>query len=298
MSKNNALSVFSFRGNSVRTVTENREPMFCLADVCKVLDLDQVSRVKSRLKKDGVTISKVIDSMGRPQEMTFISEQNLYKVIFQSRKPEAEAFTDWVTGEVLPAIRKTGKYSSMVQPELPVKSQGIPIGSLLRMDYKGIPVIPSVTLMEITGLRNARFHKLAGFDTLKEGIDIFRVKGVKNSLYRKLKKAGYNISGGVISLNLLTESGVRKFALRLKHSAAKHNPLEIADDVPALPPPPAIQVIPVSERKGKKWIIANVGEEMTAEEALSEAEEIASKGRSLYLAKIKARISDTGITNC
>lgn len=297
MSKNNALSVFSFRGNSVRTVTENREPMFNLADVCKALDLTSPAKVKERLNQKGVTTIHT-PTAGGIQPMTFISEQNLYKVIFQSRKPEAEAFTDWVTGEVLPAIRKTGKYSSMVQPELPVKSQGIPIGSLLRMDYKGIPVIPSVTLMEITGLRNARFHKLAGFDTLKEGIDIFRVKGVKNSLYRKLKKAGYNISGGVISLNLLTESGVRKFALRLKHSAAKHNPFEIADDVPALPPPPAIQVIPVSERKGKKWIIANVGEEMTAEEALSEAEEIASKGRSLYLAKIKARISDTGISNC
>ena len=94
----------------VRTTVINDKPYVCLADVCKILELEQVSRVKSRLNQDGVTTSKVIDSLGREQEATFISESNLYKVIFQSRKPEAEKFTDWVTSEVLPAIRKTGEY--------------------------------------------------------------------------------------------------------------------------------------------------------------------------------------------
>lgn len=94
----------------IRTVTKDNEPMFCLADVCKALDLEQVSRVKSRLKEDGVTTSKVIDSLGREQMATFINESNLYKTIFQSRKESAERFTDWVTSEVLPSIRKTGGY--------------------------------------------------------------------------------------------------------------------------------------------------------------------------------------------
>ena len=96
---------------SVRTITKDNEPMFCLADVCKALELEQVSRVKSRLKEDGVTNSKVIDRLGREQEATFINESNLYKVIFQSRKPSAERFTDWVTSEVLPSIRNTGSYA-------------------------------------------------------------------------------------------------------------------------------------------------------------------------------------------
>ena len=96
---------------SVRTITKDNEPMFCLVDVCKALELEQVSRVKSRLKEDGVTNSKVIDRLGREQEATFINEANLYKVIFQSRKPSAERFTDWVTSEVLPSIRKTGSYA-------------------------------------------------------------------------------------------------------------------------------------------------------------------------------------------
>lgn len=94
----------------VRTVLVDNEPLFCLADVCKALRLEQVSRVKARLKEDGVTTNKVIDSLGREQVATFINESNLYKTIFQSRKESAERFTDWVTGEVLPSIRKTGSY--------------------------------------------------------------------------------------------------------------------------------------------------------------------------------------------
>lgn len=95
----------------IRTITKDDSPMFCLADVCRALELEQVSRVKSRLKADGVTTSKVIDRLGREQEATFINESNLYKTIFQSRKDSAERFTDWVTSEVLPSIRKTGGYN-------------------------------------------------------------------------------------------------------------------------------------------------------------------------------------------
>ena len=95
----------------IRTITKDDEPMFCLADVCKALELEQVSRVKARLKTDGVTTSKVTDRLGREQEATFINESNLYKTIFQSRKESAERFTEWVTSEVLPSIRKTGSYS-------------------------------------------------------------------------------------------------------------------------------------------------------------------------------------------
>lgn len=95
---------------SIRTQIINDEPYFCLADVCHALDLEQPSRVKSRLKPDGVTTSMVIDSVGRRQNANFVNELNLYKVIFQSRKESAERFTDWVAGEVLPSIRKTGGY--------------------------------------------------------------------------------------------------------------------------------------------------------------------------------------------
>jgi len=95
----------------VRTAEINNEIMFCLIDVCKALDIANASDCRSRLKKDGVGNTEVIDSVGRLQLTAFINESNLYRVIFQSRKPSAVKFTDWVTTEVLPSIRKTGRYS-------------------------------------------------------------------------------------------------------------------------------------------------------------------------------------------
>lgn len=95
---------------AIRTITVNDEPMFCLADVCKALEITHVTDVKKRLKKDGVGTAEVIDSIGRTQRATFVNEGNLYKTIFQSRKESAEKFTDWVTSEVLPSIRKNGGY--------------------------------------------------------------------------------------------------------------------------------------------------------------------------------------------
>lgn len=96
----------------IRTTTdENGEPWFCLVDVCRALELAQPSRVKDTLRADGVNTIKGIDTLGREQTYNYINEPNLYKCIFQSRKEKAEQFQDWVCGEVLPSIRKTGSYS-------------------------------------------------------------------------------------------------------------------------------------------------------------------------------------------
>ena len=94
----------------VRTSVIDDEPYFSLNDVCRVLEIANPRNVKARLNGDGVHSMDIIDSMGRTQKANFINESNLYKLVFQSRKPEAERFADWVTSEVLPAIRKHGAY--------------------------------------------------------------------------------------------------------------------------------------------------------------------------------------------
>lgn len=105
------LQIFNNREfGQIRTVIVDSEPMFCLADVCKALEITHITDVKNRLKQDGVGTAEVIDNIGRKQNATFINESNLYKTIFQSRKESAERFTEWVTSEVLPSIRKTGSY--------------------------------------------------------------------------------------------------------------------------------------------------------------------------------------------
>jgi prophage antirepressor-like protein len=94
----------------VRTATINNQIYFNLNDCCQILDLSNPRKTIERLNKGGVTTSDIIDSLGRTQQANFINEANFYKLVFQSRKPEAEKFADWVTSEVLPSIRKHGAY--------------------------------------------------------------------------------------------------------------------------------------------------------------------------------------------
>lgn len=106
----NELQIFnSEEFGDIRTVQLNNEPMFCLSDVCKALGLTQPSKVKDRLNEKGVSSIPTLTAGGE-QKLLYINESNLYKTIFQSRKESAERFTDWVTSDVLPAIRKTGAY--------------------------------------------------------------------------------------------------------------------------------------------------------------------------------------------
>lgn len=115
----NDLKIFeSPQFGAIRTAGTSDEPMFCLADVCKALDL-QSKHVKERLSDGVVSTDIIVDSLGREQQALFVNEDGLYDVIFDSRKPEAKAFRKWVTSEVLPSIRKTGGYIAASPDDTP-----------------------------------------------------------------------------------------------------------------------------------------------------------------------------------
>lgn len=101
------------------------KPLFCLADVCKALDL-QPSAVMRRLDDGVISSNPISDSLGRQQVANFVNEDGLYDVILDSRKPEARQFRKWVTSDVLPSIRRTGGYistnSSMTDAEILAKA--------------------------------------------------------------------------------------------------------------------------------------------------------------------------------
>lgn len=105
-----ALAPFDFAGQEIRVVTDAAgEPWFVARGVCAVLDLPNVAQAVSRLADDekGVTTD---DTPGGRQQVTTVSEAGLYRLIFTSRRPEAELFRRWVTRDVLPQIRRTGSY--------------------------------------------------------------------------------------------------------------------------------------------------------------------------------------------
>lgn len=106
----NELQIFkSEKFGEVRVQVINEIPYFNLNDVCEILGLKNPRDVKTRLNQKGVVISDTPTKSGI-QQMNYIDESNFYKCIFRSNKPEAEEITEWVTGEVLPMIRKTGMY--------------------------------------------------------------------------------------------------------------------------------------------------------------------------------------------
>jgi hypothetical protein len=100
---------FSFREWLVRSVLKGAETWFVVADVCAVLGHTDASKAVSRLDDDEKGLLNV-RTLGGDQTMNVISESGLYALILTSRKPQAKAFRRWVTGEVLPSIRRAGSY--------------------------------------------------------------------------------------------------------------------------------------------------------------------------------------------
>ncbi|MDP0309835.1 BRO family protein [Glaesserella parasuis] len=106
----NQISTFNFKSNPVRIEVINNEPHFCLTDVCIALDISNANSSRFRFNEKGLHKMYTLTKGGK-QEVTFINEPNLYRIIFRSNKSQAIDFQNWVFEEVLPQIRKTGQYS-------------------------------------------------------------------------------------------------------------------------------------------------------------------------------------------
>jgi anti-repressor protein len=115
----NALQQFVYDGHDVRTVAVGGEPWFIAADVAGILDYRMASDMTRRLDADDKGYAKV-RTPGGEQEVAVISEAGLYDSIFRSNSEGAKPFRRWVTGNVLPTIRKTGSFHAMdAAPTLP-----------------------------------------------------------------------------------------------------------------------------------------------------------------------------------
>jgi prophage antirepressor-like protein len=165
---------FSFRDHAVRTVTIAGEPWFVAADACEVLGINNSRQALARLDADekGVTTT---DTSGGPQQLSTVNECGLYHLIFHSRKPEARAFRRWVTQEVLPAIRRTGRYEA--QPEAQPRADDgtrVPVQFTFRehavrtLTVNGDPWFVAADACEVLGIRNSR-DALARLDDDEKG---------------------------------------------------------------------------------------------------------------------------------
>ena len=126
-----SLVKYTFQGVQVRTQRDEAgEPLFCLSDVCKVLGMNGTENTVRQIKEEfseGAVFNTAplktirVETAGGIQSLVFITEPQLYFVMMRSRSEFARPFRQWVTSEVLPSIRKTGKYESGQKPDLEQK---------------------------------------------------------------------------------------------------------------------------------------------------------------------------------
>lgn len=107
---------FKFKTTEVRTIEENDLIWFVASDVAKALCYRDAEKM-SRILDDDEKATHIVGTIRGDQVMTTINESGLYHALLKSRKPEAKPFRKWVTAEVLPSIRKQGRYDA--KPALP-----------------------------------------------------------------------------------------------------------------------------------------------------------------------------------
>lgn len=109
----NKLKVFSNDDfGEIRTIKQNGEILFFATDVCRALELEQVTNALRRLDDDEKALISIKGLTRGNNNVNVVNEYGLYNLVLSSRKPEAKAFKRWITHEVLPAIRKTGSYTA------------------------------------------------------------------------------------------------------------------------------------------------------------------------------------------
>lgn len=114
---------FTFEDQAIRVILINDEPWFIANDLCAVLALANSRDALSRLDDDEKGVGST-DTLGGNQSLNIVSESGMYSLVLGSRKPEARRFKKWVTSDLLPTLRRTGRYSLTDQPR-PIASADI-----------------------------------------------------------------------------------------------------------------------------------------------------------------------------
>ena len=218
-----AVELFAYEGQQVRTVVVDGEPWFVAADVCRILDLGNVSMAVSRLDSDGVSSAEVIDSMGRQQTARIITEPALYELAFQSRKREAKALVRWVTHDVLPSIRRTGSYSAAaaVPRSLPeaLRAYALEVEAREALTTKVARDAPKVLFADAVAASESTV--LVG-----ELAKILRGNGVQigqNRLFERLREDGYLIRRAGSDWNMPTQRSMELGLFEIKETAITHS---------------------------------------------------------------------------
>mgnify|MGYP002766506231 FL=1 len=221
----------------VRTLEENGEVLFCGSDVAKALGYAKPQNAlnahcRGALKR-GIGVQTGMKADGTPAmqdvEMTFIPESDLYRLVFSSKLPTAEKFTDWVTMEVLPTVRKHGAYMTpdtldrmIASPEFGIKllsalqeerEQRANLESKVEADAPKVLFADAVSASK-TSILVGELAKL-----LKQnGVDIGQ-----HRLFRWMRENGYLIRRNGTDFNMPTQKSMDLGLFTVKETAITHS---------------------------------------------------------------------------
>lgn len=193
-----------YHGNPVRCVQKDGAPWWVLSDVCKVVGLGTPAKVANRLDDDEKGVNQIHTLKGN-QKMTVINESGLYNVLLRSDKPEAKPFKRWVTHEVLPQIRQTGRYKP--KPEQ------------LSLPMDGAELVDILEIEECTGVTRDEVRacmRLAG--NLVYGDDYMVLRNESLMMYKR-QRPGRAIKASAITV--FTRSGMEKLKPYLQSAERK-----------------------------------------------------------------------------
>ena len=204
------VDAFQFEGREVRTIMQDGEPWFVLADVCKVLEIGNTTMAKRRIDDADKGVN-TIETPGGKQQVGVVNESGLYDVILDSRKPQAKAFRRWVTSEVLPSIRKHGAYMTPAKIEEALLNPDtlIQLATTLKEERQKRIEAEAMRAAAIEGKERAearalelapkaqKFERFVNSEGLADWTTVARVLGVKkNKMLNELRKQGVLMARG------------------------------------------------------------------------------------------------------
>ena len=194
----NKLQVFNFEENNVRTLTIEDEPYFVGKDVAKVLGYKDTSDALKRHVDTEDKLSRGITDSGQMRKTYIINESGLYALIFGSQLESAKRFKKWVTSEVLPQIRKTGKYE---EPKSPMEMLELQFKALKETSERVDTVEKDVTyLKEEVKLEAGEYSYISRQvnRTVANTINAFALantKEVRSALYKDINHGVNDVAG-------------------------------------------------------------------------------------------------------
>ena len=213
----------------VRTLAENGTVLFCGGDVAIALGYQNPSRDVQRHCKSIVSRCTT-DSVGRQQEMLFIPEPDLYRLVFRSKLPSAERFTDWVTEEVLPSIRKHGGYlagqEEMSDAELMAKALMVADRKIKERDYQIQHLTEQAEEMRPKALFADSVAAAGTSILIGELAKILRQNGAdmgEKRLFDWMRTEGYLIKRKGTDYNMPTQKSMELGLFRIKETVINHS---------------------------------------------------------------------------